>query len=242
MQSESNWILDAEQMGHDFVGATSNVGIRIINLKTYLNLNWTWSSSHQNFHYNSYALSLGPKLFRFKGFERFWKNFALFNEYRMVIRQGEIKFSQWVLRNGFSHDCPWNHHDLKKQLYALSDNRVEEICQNLIIAGYRSGLENEIQALKTNRTDPNWRKKMHQLILMSASVHGMGMALSDLMINEMAFPFLRKKPLQLKKDASDATLRIINKLPSDAMGNTIRNESAMLRKKLVSREPDFPSS
>ena len=98
----------------------------------------------------------------------------------------------------------------------------------------------KFKRLKPNRTDPNWRKKMHQLILMSASVHGMGMALSDLMINDMAFPFLRKKPLQLKKDASDATLRIINKLPSDAMGNTIRNESAMLRKKLVSREPDFP--
>ena len=241
VHDKSNWILDAERMGHDLVGATSNFGIRIINPDTYLNLKWTWSSSHRNFHYNSYALSLGPKLFRSNGFRRFWKNLALYNEFKMVVRQGEIKFSQWVLRSGFSHDCTWNLRDLDKQLYALRDNRLEEISQNLIIVGDRSGLKQKIQTLKTSRTDPNWRNKMHQLILMSASVQGIGMALSDLMINEMAFPFLKKKPMRKNADGSDATLRIIKKLPNKSMGKIILNESELIRKKFESRWQDCQS-
>ena len=234
VHDKSNWILDAERMGHDLVGATSDFGLPKIDPTKYLCLKWTWSTSNRNFHYGSFALSLSPSLFRSTRFKEFWKSLRLFNDVKNVGLFGEIHFTQWVLRNGFSHNCTCNPKQLNEILHRISDERLAEISHNLIFPHHRLELATKNVALRTDGNDPLWRAKMHNLILMAASNGSMCLALGDLVIHEMSFSFLKKKSLRLEKDGSDAALRIINKLPNDTMGNTIRTESKMLRKKLES--------
>ena len=66
--------------------------------------------------------------------------------------------------------------------------------------------------------------------LTATSLQGVGYAPADFLISEQGFPFLKKSPVWLNEEASDATLRIAARLPGPD-GAAILDEAQKLRMK-----------
>ncbi len=228
----TNWLNEAEALGLDFVGATSNYGTPRIKPESFQDQVWNYSTKHRNFHYCSFALSIGPKVLQDQAFAKFWSRFAIDNAKTRVVRRGEIGLSRWIIKQGFSHGCTCNPAELDKILNQLDDDRLLELCNNLIFAEHDRGLQKKLELLPAlNQKAPDWRNTAHRLVLLAASVQGLSYSLADLTTKELNFPFLKKSPLRLSRDGSDCSMRLIDALPGP-MGEAIRQEAAQLRKDL----------
>lgn len=72
------------------------------------------------------------------------------------------------------------------------------------------------------------RQDLICLVLTCVACQGSSYALADFAINERGFPFLKKSPVWLSKEASDITLRLAGCLPG-SQGAEILAEAQRLR-------------
>lgn len=232
LPGKRNWMIEAEEMGHDLVGAISNYGTPRLPLEHYLDIEWSYHSSHKNFHYASFALSFGPKILGDPGFRVFWQKFRMDNDKKRVVRRGEIGLTQWVLQQGFSHAGLFDPGTLDKRLDALSDERLTELTRNLILPEDPKGAKLKYQLLSAHANQPDRRQVFTKYILTETSLQGAGYVLADLMINDHDYPFLKKSPLRLNKDGADITLRLLADLPRPAIDSTIDEAKAIYAPRL----------
>mgnify|MGYP001801002824 FL=1 len=223
-----NWLLKAEEMGHDLVGAVSNYGTPRVGVEDFAEFEWTYSTDHRNFHYCSFALSFGPEIANNRRFRRFWARFAMDNNKKRVVRRGEIGLTQWVIAKGFTHECTCNPATLRDELAALDDDRLYQVAARAIFPEYPHGQAAKQAVLDTPRSDPGWRKLLTNYLLMAATSQGTSYALAELTTQEMSFPFLKKSPLRLSKSGSDISLDIISRIPGE-MGQCIMQEALVLK-------------
>jgi lipopolysaccharide biosynthesis protein len=81
---DTNWLTAAEAMNVDFAGAANSYGIQRVAREVFMDIKWEFSAARRNFHYGSYALSMGPKLLRSQYFVPFWTNMEPFCLYLPV--------------------------------------------------------------------------------------------------------------------------------------------------------------
>ena len=72
-------------------------------IENYETRKWAPDRSRKNFHYGSYALSIGPRLLRSAAFLQWWKKLRITQGRNRTIRRGETGLTQWVIKHGFSH-------------------------------------------------------------------------------------------------------------------------------------------
>ena len=96
LPGKRNWIQEAEEMGHDLVGAVSHYGTPRADPEHFMDIDWRYSSTHKNFHYASFALSFGPRLLRDAQFYRFWRKLRMDND----KKNGLCDAAKLRLRNG----------------------------------------------------------------------------------------------------------------------------------------------
>lgn len=219
-----DWLEDAESMGADLVAAASNYGTPRTDIENFHSLEWTYSHTHRNFHYCSFALFMRPKLFRSAAFLRFWKHLRLSDKKKRTVRRGEIGFSQWVFAHGFSHAATLDVSHLDQELDGLDDERLREVAQRLIIPEDPKLRAFQASVLADRATV---REDLIKLILIVVSRQGSSYALAPYSVLDRGFPFLKKSPLWLSSESARASLNLLADLPGQG-SNSIRNEALAL--------------
>ena len=225
----SDWFEDARALGVDFAGAASNYGMVPQPPGAYAFDAWAYRSDNPHFHYCSFALRISQRLLRDPGFQRFWTNFSLTNDKVEVVQRGEVGLSQWVLRNGFSHASTLDIARFDADLASLAVERIREIAQDLVIPEERELREAKAELLSRYDASEAWRTEAVRFILLTVAQTGASYALPEFTVRDKRFPFLKKSPLWLDRDAAESTLRIARSLKG-ADGVAILAEAESLRR------------
>jgi len=229
--SRTDWLDDVDALDVDFAGAVSNYGLPRMEATAFRDLEFNYRAEHKNFHYCSFALSIGEKILHDPHFLRFWKYFPLTNKKNRTVRRGEIGLTAWVLKHGYSHGETLGVANLKVRLDLLDDQRLAEVASHVIIP--------EDLRLKKVKSDlmsqlgrvP--RSDMISFILTAAARQGAGYALAYLSIFELGYSFLKKSPLWLDPDSAEISLRILEKIDTPASREAL--EEAKLLKAVRSK-------
>lgn len=225
----SDWLEDARTLGVDFAGAASNYGMASQPPGSYSFGAWTYRSDNPHFHYCSFALRISQRLLRDKGFQRFWTDFSLSNDKVEVVQRGEVGLSQWVMRNGFSHASTLDIARFDTDLAPLAVERIREITQDLVIPEERELREAKAELLSRYDVSEAWRQEAVRFILLTVAQTGASYALPEFAVRDKRFPFLKKSPLWLDRDAAESTLRIARSLEG-ADGKAILAEAESLKR------------
>ncbi|VCU62092.1 Lipopolysaccharide biosynthesis protein-like (plasmid) [Tritonibacter mobilis] len=212
VDAPQNWFAEARAAGCDFVGATSNFGIKRYDADDFRNLIWTHSVKHPNFHYASYALSIGQNILKDPKFLAYWKNFRISNNKTRTVRRGEIGLTQWVLQHGYDHCATCDVAALDKEIAALSDVELDAVARHLVILEDLRILGILDKVLESDLTSETGRRDRHQVILMAVARQAIGYALPYFTLRYRKFQFIKKSPLRLSRRGAEATLKIMSDL------------------------------
>ncbi|PXW72703.1 rhamnan synthesis protein F [Loktanella sp. PT4BL] len=216
---ESDWLANAEALGVDFVGSVSN-GYKSAFPKVMDPVfNRGYRDDDKLFHYGSFALWIGHQVLHDPKFMLFWKKFPLSNRKRQVIMRGEIGLTRWVRKNGFSHGSTFDVTGLEVMLKDLSDARLAEIAQNMIILGNPSLSTHHYQTLQ--QMAPASRSELIKRILTITDRQGAGYSLAFFLTLELKHPFLKKAPLRDSMQAAQITLRVLEKIQTEAASEAL---------------------
>ncbi|TNJ41025.1 rhamnan synthesis F family protein [Phaeobacter sp. B1627] len=224
LPGSANWLQEAEAMELDFVGAATNYGHARVNPEDFREIEWSYSSTHRNFHYCSFALMISGALLRDPAFLRFWQKFPLTNNKTVTVRRGEIGLSRWVIENGRSHGTTLQISDLDRELAQLPTGDLRQIAAQTIIPEMARMKKVKAEFDIETATD----NELIRFILTSVARQGISYTHPRLVHDRRGFGFLKKSPLWLDEQASDLTLAFTRDL-SGEVGAVIHKEAMDLR-------------
>lgn len=234
--NDSAWIIDAPQtwfhevraLNVDFCGATSNYGVKRVAIEKFRDIEWRLTPNHRNYHYASYALAFGSKVLKDSFFISFWQRYKLSEEKKRVVRRGEIGLSRSLLSRGFSHAATCPVFGLDKEIAALDSHALDRVAQLLILSGYPKLNKLRCTVLKSDFASARGRADRICLILTAVALQAMGYALPGYTIPKRGFQFVKKSPIWLTREGSDATLTILETLDGP-LGQIAAQEARALR-------------
>lgn len=221
----ADWIADAEALGRDLVAATSNYGFTRADVEAFRDARWSFDTDHPNFHYCSFALLLGNRILRSPDFARFWNRLPLTQNKTRTVRRGEIGFTRWAIRRGFSHGATHDPVDLDLRLEAMNDKALRAFVRTTVIFGDERLATIRRELLAAPRID---RPGMIGFVLTAVARLGAGYVLAHDNILHRGCAFLKKSPVWLDRDASDVTIELAERIGSET-GATLLAEIADLR-------------
>ncbi len=216
----SNWLLDAEALGVDFAGAATSYGILRVGREQYHSIQWEYNPSLSEFHYCSYAISIGPKLLQNSKFLRFWKNYKLTAKKNKVVRHGEIGMSRFAVDNKFTHGATYDIRTLPDSLASCSDDELNRYAHNLLYLGewmMKEVLNKVLPDLNASKSAAD-RQDVINLLLATAARFGISYAMPEFLWEKHKFPFLKKSPVSLCKADSDIMLSLARKMSEESKG------------------------
>ncbi len=222
---ELNWIQIAEEKNLDLVGVTSNYGIeKRWDQKGGRTANWEYLSSHNNFHYCSFALLFSEKIIYHSSFIKFWKRFPLTNKKSKVVRRGEIGLTRLVLSGGFSHGETFSIQNLPGRLNNLAYDDLLSVFLNLIIPEDRDLQRDHELAVRAGTFD---RDYIENFILRSVARQGAVYGLAFFINVFREAPFLKKSPFLANKNSRESLVKCLGSLPSE-VAEEILSEIALI--------------
>lgn len=208
-----NWLSEAEAMGKDLVGAMeSSFTPHRKRYDTYLTCSWTVDRNRAEFHYGSFAQSIGPNLLAAKEFSRFWRRLRITQGKNRTIKRGEIGFSQWVISKGFSHGSTTNGADFDVLFAAMSDVELRQVFDRLIYVEdpkIEVVLENITQNPGINQLT---RREIEQFLYLAIGNRGASLAVPRLLIELKNYAFLKKYAVKPGTRNTAAFVDLINSL------------------------------
>jgi len=228
LSSAESWFAQARDLGKQFVGATSNYGNANREYDGASDEPWNYSSSHQGFHYASYALMFDSSILRSKSFMQYWRKIRLSDNKKKTVRRGEIGLSQRLMAEGFSHGATCGPEALDVALNALETDDLKKIVENLVIPEAPRLEERRVAFTKA----PHSRAEYLTFALTVVSGQAIIYSMPFYTVGFKGFQFLKKSPLWLSRGGSDNMLKIIETLPP-ADRDLIAPEAQALRSKLT---------
>lgn len=228
IEAPRSWFDDVRAAGCDFVGATSNYGIRRDDVERFRDLVWEYTIDHPNYHYASYALAMGPRILRDPAFLRYWRRFRLSNHKKRTVRRGEIGLTQWVISHGYNHTATCNVFDLDHEIKKLDNTALDEVARNLVIPEDPKLERKRNEVVQSDRDTDRGREDRIQIILMTVARQAMGYSMPFYTLRYRGFQFLKKSPLSLSRESSDTMLKIMSALEGP-MGRHAASEAHRLR-------------
>jgi hypothetical protein len=223
-----DWPARAEALGADLVGAVANGFADWTPGFDAERFVWSWDAGRADFHYGSFALSLGPRLLRDGGFVGFWQGLRLSRSKLHLVRRGEVGFSQWAIRAGYSHAATWDAAGLPDRLAGLDAPALHAVAAGLVVPeepaleAWRAGLV----AATAGRDDADTADRLRRAILLVIARTGPAYAAPALGYGA-GYPCLKKSPLRLSAAGAAATLAFVRGLQGGASA-TIRAEAEAL--------------
>ena len=223
----TNWFEDARKLNVDFVGATSNFAMPRVDPERFRDISWTFSNTHRNFHYASYALGIGSRILSDDDFLDFWKKLEIRNDKSRTVRRGEIGLTQFVLKKGFRHAATHEVDKLHTELAELDDLEIDQITQDLVIPPSTRLEEQRRSVLNSDPSSPEGRKDREAFILTAVSRHAAGYVLPAYTVKYRGFQFLKKSPVGSSDEAARTMRAIIARIGGDA-GAEIAAEAQLI--------------
>ncbi len=226
-----NWFKEAEDLNLDYVGAASSFGIKRVEPEEFQTIKWRIDPNLRNFHYTSFALSIGPKLLSDPGFVRYWKQFPLTEVKNKVVRRGEIGLTKFVVKNGFSHGSTYDLLKLPEMLSTCSDEEINYFAQNLLFLDDLVTDQAKMRLLPTmdaTISAPH-REALIQFIMTISARIGVAYVLPEFLIRKNHFPFFKKSLAGINRKNSDIILNISKNLEGDGAAE-IREEILAIRR------------
>ncbi len=168
---------------------------------------WQLDRAEPDFHYCSFALSIGPAILRDPEFVLFWKRMRLTRRKVPMVERGEVALSRWIIGRGHSHTACWDPERLQQLLATLEPQRLQELIGMLIIPE-----DAELRARRDaflyspEAFDPQPARKFLTEVTMRT---GVAYALPALTLDQDGIGFLKKSPLRLDPAGADATLKLV---------------------------------
>ncbi len=223
LPGSKEWLDQVDALGADYVGAATNYGMPRAKPENYAEQVWAYRSTHPNFHYTSYALSIGANILHDPKFIKFWRRFPMSDDKKRTVRRGEIGLSKWVMQHQYTHAATFPLETLDKDLAILPQDKLYDIAQKTMVPQdpHLLRVKREVLAKTPDARD------LVQFILMATARQGMSYALQAYTIREKGFPFLKKSPLWLNEDARNITLELTSNLDG-VSGRMIHDEAKTL--------------
>lgn len=223
--SETDWLADVDALGVAFTGAVSNYGMPRVEPNQFRNLILDYRTDHKNFHYCSFALSLSGEVVRDPEFIPFWEGFPLSNKKARTVRRGEIGLTKWILGRGYSHAETLGIPRLAQRLESLSDADLRDVARHVIILD-----DARLAKVKTRivaSIDTLDRADLRDFVLMVAARQGPAYALAYYTVLFLGFPFLKKSPLRLNREAADTSCLILESLAEPSADISLKEARAL---------------
>ncbi len=232
MPTTANWFDQARALGKDFTAPTSSFsilrktvfGARRFDVADCRSIRWVHSPANPNFHYASYALSIGPAILQNPAFMADWRKLDIRNDKKQTVRRGEIGLSQWVLKHGFSHGATHEIDRLDQELALLPDDLLRQTAEELVVFRNTRAAEVKQRVLASDPAQPAARADMIGMILTIVARQSSAYALAIYNHRHNGFPFLKKSPLWLSAEGPDRILRYLATL-DDPVGAVVAQEA-----------------
>jgi hypothetical protein len=224
-----DWLADAEALGTDLAGAVAQYGTPVYALDRLEEVEWRYDWGRRDVHYCSFALALAAPILRDPGFLDFWQRYRPRNRRDWTIHNGEIGFSQWVLRRGYSHAATTDVTRLHEELAALDDAALRRVVEQLF--AYEAPLAKPMRREILSGAPPA-RDTIERFVLALVSKLGMGYTLTRYASERHGFPFLKKALVYLDADVARQALDYCAELPGEAGHEILAEAQALHRARL----------
>ena len=226
-----NWLLEAEKQGDDYVGAATSFGILRVPRDRYETIKWDYDPKLSEFHYCSYAISVGPNILRDSRYTRYWKTYQLTEKKNKVVRFGEMGMSRFAIDKGFTHSATYDIRTLPGTLAACTDDELYYYARHMIYLDewiMKQVLDSTLPYLDARRS-PEEREETIKLILATVARFGVSYVVPELLWEKHRFPFLKKSPVGDNQEESDTMYKLAQRF--DGMdGEIIRKEMEDIRR------------
>ena len=223
VDQSGTWFAQARACATDFTGCVSNFGIRKVDMQDHARIAWDFNPANRRFHYVSSSWRIGPAILRDPAFLRFWKRLQIRDSKQLTVRRGEVGFSQWVLRHGFTHAATHEIADLPERLSALSDQGLDDVARHLLVIDPLAQPTKDA-VLATDPSTAQGRQARITLCLAATARFGFVIAMPYFILHHEQLPFFKKSVLKGAPDTVALALGIMNDLPEDT-GPMIRAEA-----------------
>jgi hypothetical protein len=205
-----DWFAQAEGVPADCVGASSNLGVIPETLANWPAQQWKYDQSLPDYHLCSFLLSFRRKVLLSDEFAKFWATLPLSNNKFWVVTKNELGLSKAMRAAGFTLGTTTPLNDLVSRLEMLSDVRLKQLLERLIIP------EDPILCAERDKVltsfESTERRRIEAFILHAVAATGPAYALADLAVGELGQPFLKKTPLLKCASSATASLAILQDL------------------------------
>ncbi|NIZ12945.1 rhamnan synthesis F family protein [Phaeobacter sp. HF9A] len=237
-----NWLRAAEELGLDYVSANTSYGVMRVDPDHYHAIQWNHDTSLRDFHYCSYALSIGPNLLQSPKFIRYWKAYPLTENKNKVVRRGEMGLSRLAVDNGFSHGATFDIPALPALLDACTDEELNRYAQGLVCLGeerMRDVLEAVLPDMDARRSAGD-RQDVINLLLTTSARTGLSYTMPQFLWEKHGFDFLKKSPVSISKEDSDVMLALAQRIAAQhpAAGYIVEEMQAIRSRKNFSTEDE----
>lgn len=213
LAGKMNWLAEAEAMGKDFVGAMESGFVQNRgNVENYETRKWAPDRTRKNFHYGSYALSIGPGLLGSRDFLNWWKKLRISQGRHRTIRRGEIGLSQWVIRNGFSHGATKDATDLDTVFAAMDKSALRHVFDNFAYFDAPNVVRTLEELERSPGLDNLTRQELQQFMFLAIGKGGAAMTAPRFLIEQKNHTFLKKKMFRPNVRETAALVALIDDL------------------------------
>lgn len=237
-----HWITQAENLGVDVAGAVDFASPRRVAGDTASTFAWRRFADLRNHHYSSFALLIDERVLKDSNFLEYWRDLRLSNEKYRTVKWNEIGFTNWMIRNGYSHAATFDVSSLDHELTKLDDASLKAVHKHIVMPHERTydGLtlragvsEDDFSGLSGRRSgeETKWRRDAISDILWSAAKANPAYALPAYSALLMNFGFLKKSPATWNARSADATsavaARLVNRVGFDLQAeiDLLKNEN-----------------
>ena len=166
-------------------------------------------------HYCSFALLIGRNILRDADFYGFWENLKISDDWLKTIVRGEIGFTQWMIRQKFSHGAVISQETIATKVSKLTNEQLTKHLHKVAPVGVSHSLfEHYHQTIRSKR-NPNMLNSLGKRILLQTLLRVNNMAYSApfYLFHEHQFQFFKKKNFAASTHGQKVAFDMIANMP-----------------------------
>jgi lipopolysaccharide biosynthesis protein len=201
LQDGNNWLKNTETCMEEVQAVTDNFAI---------NKKGEASFEDPHFHYASYAIAFKSSFFQNPEFMSFWKNTKLAFSKNLIVSEGEIRLSRFIVNHAQSHGATLSSSKLFNRIRTENNEEVIEDIYNHLITTPDDHFFEKYPKLDKQAT-PNYHDQAKEQLLKILNRHGATYHLTYACVKYMKSIFVKKRVVPTEK---------IKTIPSRILANT----------------------
>ena len=193
LQNSANWLRRAEESGKDVYGSELHREILPPALIDFETAEWKADKRQRRLYIPSFAISIGPRVFRSPKYAKFWKKLRISDGKGRTVRRGEHGHSNWLREHGFTYDALLKSADLDFVLSQMPADILDDIWKYFLTDHRNASVVSTHKELCENAVDDKLRVRRRKFIQMYSARTGHAIYIPHFAITQQAYPFLKKR-------------------------------------------------